>query len=114
MDEERRRHPRAEAHLEAKITVLPSTADIPSPTVDVSGGGLRLSVKRPLAPKQRISLELEIPGQKPISMYGEVVWSDQRKLSEPDGSCEIGVRIIQVGSAGRESIEHYVLSKKTL
>lgn len=110
---EKRRNPRVEVHLEAKIAVLPSDVNLPVSTTCLSDGGLRLSVRELIAPKKRVCLELKIPGQNPIALYGEVVWSDRRKPSRLDEpACEIGVRIIQVGSYGQDIIRRYVSSKQ--
>ena len=109
--EERRQYVRLPATLKVDYTVLPRTTQTDSATKDVGGGGVRVIVQERVAPGTLLRVELTIPGQSPIPFTGEVVWSDQYKVStalRAELSYEVGVRIVEVSPADRELLKRYV------
>ncbi len=71
-DFERRRFPRAE--IPCKIVVDSPTKMFATHTVNISEGGIRVTLKARLDTRDNIDLELMIEGNKTICCKGKVAW----------------------------------------
>jgi len=68
-----RQYPRTEARLRALSPELPNFKAL---SLDVSLGGMKLEVEKPISPGTRLnlSLDLDIPDQEPLLLSGRVAW----------------------------------------
>lgn len=109
--EERRQYVRLSGEFKVAYSSLPKTGKIDATVKDVSAGGIRFVAKQPLAPGTRLRFQIGLPGERPIPFTGEVVSSDQYKVStslQPAASFEIGVRIVQIAPTDREALKRYI------
>ena len=83
-----------------------SSFDAITTSVNISGGGIRLTSRHDLESPQNIALELFVPGyQKPIPIRGEVVWAHN---SDAHDDYLAGVRFTKIDSYDRQMILDYV------
>ncbi len=78
--------------------------------VNLSGGGLRFSTDSPPHLGQKTAIELVLPGKKAIFIecVGQVVG-----LSEsPEGSCDVGLEIVQISSEHLDRLMEFCLGAK--
>ena len=99
---ERRRHPRVEARLTARISTIEPERDpwngrpffrlSQETCVNVSRGGVFVHTSEPLTPGRRILVEIQIPGGPPIEAIGRVAWTKRVMTPrERDRDAGIGV-----------------------
>lgn len=75
-------------------------------SINISGGGIRLSARDELESPQNIALELFVPGyQRAIPIKGEVVWAYN---AESEKDVFAGVRFTKIDSYDRQMILDYV------
>jgi len=94
--------------INKQIAVISS--DIPgykAITSDISLGGLKLTLSKPLLKGKviKIALELEI-SSKPFELEAEVMWV---KEVEPNKKYEAGLRFIYANPEQQQKIEKYIL-----
>ena len=110
--DERRRFVRASTRQEVAYTVLPSGTTEQASTRDISGGGLRLVLEKPLAAGTQVQLAIPLPGQDaPVNAIGEVVWSEQQEVTgktSRQSSAEIGIRAKEISPQDQELLMHFV------
>lgn len=75
-------------------------------SVDVGGGGVRITTRKPLDPKKAYDFDLLLEGvDYPIRVKGRVVW--QRPLNVPDEFYEAGLLFEEILPEDRKSLMAY-------
>lgn len=101
---ERRRHKRMRASLEVTYRITGHHLQSGSRSIDLSEGGMRLSVAQRLNPGT--VLELKINSKKAgkvISAAGEVMWVNRRR--DPKFPFEMGIKFTRIAPSDRIILE---------
>ncbi len=105
---ERRRHPRVTNALSVRIKLLSLPTPVEATTRDLGLGGLRVTVRHPLAPGTPLALEIELDGRaEPARVVGEVAWCQELPHVEPGHTKtahELGVRFLKIAPKDRLAI----------
>ena len=111
--DEHRRFIRFASRLDVAYTVLPSGMLQHTIAKDISAGGLRLFMDRPLAPGTQLQVALRLPGrEQPVNAIAEIVWSEASETtgggSEPRHSIEVGARCAEISPQDQEAITQFI------
>lgn len=68
------------------------------PAMDVSCGGIRLAVSRPLVDQSILKIRMELQKKKPVDVFARVVWTDQKQA---------GLKFIVVHEEAQRHLAHY-------
>ena len=109
METDNRRHTRAKVEWPVSINDASGSVDGTTENLSVSGAFIRLS--RQLNSSAEIPLVLNAKGRF-IACTAQVVWSDERNLSDQRKFLGIGVRFIQMMLHDREFL-HREISNRT-
>jgi hypothetical protein len=89
MPEEKRRALRRNAQMPVHFLDMPSLADSPGMTGDVSAGGVRIFTQEQVVPYRRHRLCLDLPHNDPVYVSGTSVWSKPAL----NGRYECGIKL---------------------
>jgi c-di-GMP-binding flagellar brake protein YcgR len=110
--QEQRSFVRLRAPVEATYTVLPDGRPQRTLTRDVSLGGVRLVMDKPLSRGAQLQLALVLPGQeRPVNATGEVVWSEEVAWIGRGGerrNAEVGIRTLEMAPQDQESLTGFI------
>jgi hypothetical protein len=66
--------------------------------LNLSQGGVRLRLKRPIAPEERVLVSFTLPGsERPARFTGEVAWMDEQ--------CNAGIRFVNTSLRARRNLK---------
>jgi c-di-GMP-binding flagellar brake protein YcgR len=110
--QEHRGFVRLRAPVDATYTVLPDGRPQRTLTRDVSLGGVRLVMEKPLQNGAQLQLALALPGQeRPVNATGEVVWSEEVAWigrADERRSAEVGVRTLEMAPQDQETLTSFI------
>ena len=110
--EERRQFVRFVSRMDVAYTLLPAGVAQRTTARDISAGGLRLFMDRPLALGAQLQVALRLPGrEQPVNAIAEIVWSEESETfsrGEPQRSVEVGVRCLEISPQDQDAITQFI------
>ena len=108
--EERRQYVRLPVEMEFSYAVESDPWGQIARTENVSAGGLRASVQKPVNPGTRCSVQLTLPDRQPIPVTAEAVWSGQFLYTTTDkkSGFKVGLRFVRINAQDRQRLKEYV------
>ena len=110
--EERRQFVRFVSRMDVAYTLLPAGVAQRTTARDISAGGLRLFMDRPLALGAQLQVALRLPGrEQPVNAITEIVWSEESETfgrGESQRSVEVGVRCLEISPQDQEAITQFI------
>ena len=112
MMEERRRFVRFASRMDVAYTLLPAGVAQRTIARDISAGGLRLFMDRPLALGAQLQVALRLPGrEQPVNAIAQIVWSEESETfggGESQRSVEVGVRCLEISPQDQEAVTQFI------
>ena len=109
---EHREYIRLDRSLKVSYKVVDAAGDKEiSFTEDISGGGLRLSLKRRVQPGAFLEVEIYLPEiTKPIVVTGEVRWLDNK--DDAEYPFVVGVKFAEIDQLDRGKLLKYIRERR--
>ena len=113
--EERRRYIRLDTRLKINYRILQqSPQSTPTETLDISGGGIRISLNEPLKVGTLLELEILFPSEKKsVCCQGRLVWVEEFSIyqgtKEERRELEGGVEFTTISPEDQDRIIQYVI-----
>ena len=110
--EEHRQFVRFVSRIDVAYTLLPAGVAQRTIARDISAGGLRLFMEKPLAPGTQLQVALRLPGrEQPVNAIAEIVWSESSETfgrGESQRSVEVGVRCLEISPQDQDAITQFI------
>ena len=101
--EEKRAHPRLAISWKASIEAASQADDVQ--LKDISLGGAFVVCADPLPLSEKFKISIQIPGQEPLGLTAEVVWSNKNMPADKVVNRGMGIRFIENTEKDRQRLE---------
>ena len=101
--EEKRAHPRIAISWKASIQAASQADDVQ--LKDISLGGAFVVCADPLPLSEKFKISIQIPGQEPLGLTAEVVWSNKNMPADKVVNRGMGIRFIENTEKDRQRLE---------
>ena len=101
--EEKRAHPRIAISWKASIEAASQADDVQ--LKDISLGGAFVVCADPLPLSEKFKISIQIPGQEPLGLTAEVVWSNKNMPANKVVNRGMGIRFIENTEKDRQRLE---------
>ena len=101
--EEKRAHPRIVISWKASIEAASQADDVQ--LKDISLGGAFVVCADPLPLSEKFKISIRVPGQEPLGLTAEVVWSNKNMPADRVVNRGMGIRFIENTDKDRQRLE---------